>query len=123
MKRSKKKIKEIAALINEKNELDYLFALREHYRIVFKNGNDDESFLMWIEQRLEEKKTRIYYDSLKKALINYDTDNIMYEEKGDGELNLCAILEGTETWDTGAKYTIHDFMNELEIINYELMGI
>lgn len=38
--------------ITEKNETEKILELREYYRKNFRNGDSDESFLMWIETLL-----------------------------------------------------------------------
>jgi hypothetical protein len=38
--------------ICEENEREYLRYIREYYREEFKNGEADESFLLWIEEFL-----------------------------------------------------------------------
>jgi hypothetical protein len=67
---------------------------------------------------------KIYYDSLKKSLVNYNTDEVIYREKHDGELDITTIIKGAETFYDGSPYTIEHFIeNELEVTDYELIGL
>ena len=47
-----KKAREMALEITPDNEDDYVGALREYYSEEFRNGDSDESFLLWIQQKL-----------------------------------------------------------------------
>ena len=38
--------------ITEENERERITQLREYYRSNFRNGESDESFLLWIERRI-----------------------------------------------------------------------
>ena len=46
----------IADQITQGNEDLYVFGLREYYRQSFKNGDANESFLIWIEDKLGMQK-------------------------------------------------------------------
>ena len=61
----------------------------------------------------------IYYDSLKKSLINRDTGRVIYEEKGDGDINIVDVLEGSVFFEDGREFGIEDFIREeLGIMNF-----
>ncbi len=52
----KKKVRRMAKRISEGNELEYLFALREYYRLNSINGDSDQSFLVWVEVALSDEQ-------------------------------------------------------------------
>ena len=65
---------------------------------------------------------KIYYDSINQSLINYDTDEILYRECHDSEIDLVDVIAGEVTWDNGDLFTLEDFIREcLEINDFKIV--
>ena len=65
------------------------------------------------------KKRKIYYDPLKKSLLYKDTKEVIYKERGLGDVNLIDVLEGKETFEDGNRFEVEDFIREeLEIVDF-----
>lgn len=64
--------------ITEQNELEVIKALREYYRTNFKNGVSDESFLIWIENKINADQPQEQPEQAPqpiRVVINYGSYN------------------------------------------------
>jgi hypothetical protein len=53
-----------------------------------------------------------YGVDLSYQVWNLDTMEVVYEEHGDGEIDLRQVLEGEEKYDSGEPFDFNDFLTE-----------
>jgi hypothetical protein len=53
-----------------------------------------------------------YGVDIQYQVWNMATMEIIYEEHGDGDVDLRQVLEGTEKWDNGNPFTFNNFLTE-----------